>query len=127
VILAGLIVGERDRAAVVAECRNDPGVIGQVIDRALDVLAGGAIEELRNRLFQAVGQPSARRLDLRWGFQIGKLFGERLRTDDSAIEVRGDSIFLDQRDADDCLSLFLGQQSKIVWCAHDRRYHVSKF
>src|SRR5262249_40023611 len=62
VILAGMIVGERNCASVMPKSRNYPCCIGQVIDRSFNILASGTIKEHWNSLLHAVREPGARSL-----------------------------------------------------------------
>jgi len=74
VIPCRVIVDERNGSSIMPEAGNYPDIVGEMIDRALDVLAGGAIKESRHRLLETVGEPGARCFLLRYGLEFGELF-----------------------------------------------------
>src|SRR5260370_24977375 len=71
-----------------AEGWDDPYFVGQVIDRALDILAAGAVEKYGNCLFHPICEPGTRVPLLGRCVYFRKLLFKGLRADYGAVELR---------------------------------------
>ncbi len=80
-----------------AEGWDDPYFGGQGIDRALDILAAGAVEKYRNRLFHPICEPGPRGLLLGWRIYFRELLFKGLRADYGAVKVRRDVMLFSLR------------------------------
>jgi hypothetical protein len=92
-IVAAVLVDEGELPLEVLERGDDPAIVGQMVDRALDLL--GARQDLRERLLEPVRQPIHDLRDIR--LRIGKLARERLRADHGAVEPGRDAVFFQLR------------------------------
>ncbi len=92
-IVAAVLVDQGELPLEALEGGDDPAVVGQMVDRALDLV--GVRQDLRERLLEPVGQPIHDLRDLR--LRIGKLARERLRADHGAVEPGCDAVFFHLR------------------------------
>src|SRR4030095_13041907 len=101
-ILRRTVVGKRQRAFLEAgKGRDKPDVVVEMIDRADDlvIVVAGPLEEVGNRAFESICEPSEGTAKIVERFEPGKLTGKGLRAHDGSIEIGSNPVLLERWDA----------------------------